>query len=76
MYLACIGILWKRDIFLMVPSGSGDFPARMNAYPLLCRYGSAGTYTNPAFFWCRFRAGLNRSGYDGIRPEYCFHGPV
>ena len=50
MYLACIGILWNRGMFLMVPSGSGDFAARMNAYPLLCRYGSAGNLHESRFF--------------------------
>ena len=50
MYLACIGILWNRSMFLVIPSGSGDFAARMNAFPLLYRYGSVGNLYGSGFF--------------------------
>ena len=50
MYLACIGILWNRGMFLVIPSGSSDFAARIKAFPLLYRYSSAGNLYGSRFF--------------------------
>ena len=50
MYLACIGILRNRGMFLVIPSGSSDFDARIKAFPLLYRYSSAGNLYGSRLF--------------------------
>ena len=50
MYLACIGILWNRGIFLVIPSGSSDFAARIKAFPLLYWYSSPWNLYGSRFF--------------------------
>ena len=50
MYLACIGILWKRGMFLVILSGSSDFTARIKVFPLLYRYSPVGNLYGSRFF--------------------------